>query len=228
MPPLDEAKNPTNYNSENYNILARLKPGVTMREAQSNINVIAARIREEKHRDPSFTISVVPLMEQVVGNVSSAVLIIFGAVSLVLLIACTNVANLLLSRATTRQREIAIRAALGAGRGRVMRPLLTESILLSLMGGVAGLGITGLSISIVRRMHPGNIPRLDELGIDFRVLGFTFAVAILTGIVFGLVPAFRASHVELTENREFSAGLRKSEAVPLGDPVVPVLDGFVG
>jgi len=200
MPPKEEAKNPTNYGSENYNIVGRLKPGVTMQQAQADIDVIAARLREEKHRDRSFTISVVPLMEQVVGNVRTAVLILFGAVGLVLLIACTNVANLLLSRATTRQREIAIRAALGAGRARVIRQLLTESILLSLMGGVAGLGLSALSIFVARRMHPGNIPRLDELGMDFRVLVFTFGVAILTGIVFGLAPALRASHVDLTAN----------------------------
>ncbi len=200
MPPLEEAKDPNNYGSENYNILARLKPGVTMEQAQSNIDVIAARLRREKHRDPSFTISVVPLMEQVVGNVRTAALILFGAVSLVLLIACTNVANLLLSRATVRQREIAIRAALGAGRVRVVRQLLTESISLSLMGGVAGLAISSLSIFIARKMHPGNIPRLDEIGMDFRVLGFTLAISILTGVVFGLAPALRASRVDLTAN----------------------------
>jgi predicted permease len=198
MPAPDEAKNPNNYGSETYNILARLKPGVTMKQAQSDIDVIAARLRREKHRDRSFTISVVPLMEQVVGNVRTAALILFGAVSLVLLIACTNVANLLLSRAAVRQREIAIRAALGAGRVRVVRQLLTESISLSLMGGVAGLAISALSIFIARKMHPGNIPRLEELGMDFRVLGFTLAISILTGVVFGLAPALRASRVDLT------------------------------
>jgi predicted permease len=200
MPPDDEAKDPTNYGSENYNIVARLKPGVTVQQAQSDINVIAARLREQKHRDRSFTISVVPLMEQVVGNIRTAVLILFGAVALVLLIACTNVANLLLSRAAVRHREIAIRAALGAGRVRVIRQLLTESILLSLMGGAGGLAITALSIFAARKMHPGNIPRLDELGVSLGVLGFTFAVSILTGIVFGLAPSLRASRADLAAN----------------------------
>jgi len=200
MPPAGEARKPDVYGSENYNILARLKPGVTMKQAQSDIDVIAARHRQEKHRDRSFTISVVPLIEQVVGNVRTVMLILLGAVALVLLIACTNVANLLLSRAAVRQREIAIRAALGAGRERVIRQLLTESISLSLMGGGAGLAISALSIFIARKMHPGNIPRLEELGMDFRVLGFTFAISILTGVVFGLAPALRASRVDLTAN----------------------------
>jgi predicted permease len=198
MPPPEEARKPDNYGPEVYNILARLKPGVTIQQAQADIGLIAARLREEKHRDRSFTISVVPLTEQVVGDIRTAVLILVGAVSLVLLIACTNVANLLLARAAVRQREIAIRAALGAGRVRVIRQLLTESLALSLMGGVAGVAIAALSIFIARKMHPGNIPRLDELGMDYRVLGFTFAISIITGVIFGLAPALRAARIDLT------------------------------
>ena len=210
--PLD-AKDEQDYGPENFNILARLKPNITMQQAQADIGFIAARIREEKHRDPSFTISVVPLIEQVVGNVRTAVLILFGAVALVLLIACTNVANLLLSRATVRQKEIAMRAALGAGRSRVVLQLLTESVLLSLLGGAAGLVIAAGCLFAVRQMHPGNIPRLDELGMDFGVLAFTLAVSVLTGIVFGLAPAFRASRIDL--NTTLKAGGRGSRGVGL-------------
>jgi predicted permease len=207
--PMD-AKDEQEYGSENFNILARLKPGVTMQQAQADIAIIAARIREEKHRDPSFTISVVPLTEQVVGNVRTAVLILFGAVALVLLIACTNVANLLLSRATVRQKEIAMRTALGAGRMRVVIQLLTESVLLGLLGGAAGLLIAAGCLYAVRQMHPGNIPRLDELGLDFGVLAFTLAISILTGVVFGLAPAFRASRIDL--NTVLKAGGRGSRS----------------
>ncbi|MGA7707772.1 MAG: ABC transporter permease [Acidobacteriaceae bacterium] len=205
--PMD-AKDEQDYGPENFNILARLKPGVTMQQAQADIGVIAARLRTEKHRDPSFTISVVPLIEQVVGNVRSAVLILFGAVALVLLIACTNVANLLLSRATVREKEIAMRAALGARRSRVVLQLLTESVLLSLLGGAAGLLIAAACLFAVRQMHPGNIPRLDELGMDFGALAFTLGTSILTGIVFGLAPAFRASRIDL--NATLKAGGRSS------------------
>ena len=126
--------------------MARLKPGVTTEQAQADVSVIAARIRDKDKRDRTFTIGVVPLLEQVVGNVRRAVLVLLGSVALVLLIACANVANLLLTRASGRQKEVAIRTALGAGWQRLVRQLLTESLLLGLMGGVAGLLIARLSL----------------------------------------------------------------------------------
>jgi predicted permease len=194
---------------ENYNLMARLKPGVTMAQAQADVSVIASRIREKDKRDKTFTISVVPLLEQVVGDVRRALLVLLGSVALVLLIACANVANLLLSRATGRQKEVAIRTALGAGWTRLVRQLLTESVLLSVAGGAAGLLIAQWSLYIVRTVNPGNIPRLDLISIDSRVLAFTFAVSILTGIVFGLAPALRSTRVDL--NSALKSGGRSTQ-----------------
>ena len=126
-----------------------------------------------------------------------AVLVLLGSVALVLLIACANVANLLLTRATGRQKEVAVRTALGAGWQRLVRQLLTESLLLGLLGGAAGLLIAQGALWVVRTINPGNIPRLDAISLDGTVLAFTFGVSVLTGIVFGLAPALRAARVDL-------------------------------
>jgi predicted permease len=193
---------------ENYNVMARLKPGVTPEQAQADVSVIAARIRDKDKRDKTFTISVVPLLESVVGNVRRAVLVLLGSVGFVLLIACANVANLLLTRASGRQKEVAIRTALGAGWKRLVRQLLTESLLLGVAGGLFGLVIANLALYVIRTVNPGNIPRLDVIGIDGAVLAFTFGVAILTGIIFGLAPAIRAARVDF--NTALKAGGRST------------------
>jgi predicted permease len=197
------ASGQTDRSHEDYNIFARLKPGVTVAQAQAEMDAIADRMKQQypANYPPTggLTISVVPLLEQVVGNIRLALYVLFGAVGFVLLIACANVANLLLARATVRQKEMAIRAAVGATAGRIVRQLLTESVLLSIAGGFVGLLIALLAVSLLRAFGPENIPRLNEVGIDRRVLGFTFAVSLLTGLVFGLLPALRASRVDLNE-----------------------------
>src|SRR5262249_2263490 len=193
---------------ENYNLMARLKPGVTVDQAQADVSVIAANIREKDKRDRTFTISVVPLLDQVVGNVRRAVLVLLGSVSLVLLIAAGNAANLLPTRATGRQREVAIRSALGAGWHRLVRQLLTESVLLAVLGGAAGLLIAKASLVVVRTVNPGNIPRLDVITLDGAVLAFTLIVSVLTGVIFGLAPATRAVKVDL--NTSLKAGGRSA------------------
>ena len=161
-----------------------------------------------------------PLQDAIVGGVRNSLLILLGAVSFVLLIACANVANLLLARATGRKREIAIRAAVGAGRGRIVRQLLTESVVLSLAGGVLGVAAGYAGIRALLSLSPGNIPRIGPGGanvsLDWRVLGFTLALSILTGILFGLVPALQSSRADLSSTLKESSnrsgtGLRHSK-----------------
>jgi len=198
-----------NRGDENYNIMVRLKPGVSVQQAQADIDVIAGRIREKDKRDASFGMHVIGLQEQVVGDVRRALLVLLGSVGLVLLIACANVANLLLTRAAGRAKEVAIRTALGARWQRLARQLLTESILLGFLGGVAGLAVAQLSLSVVRTMNPGNIPRLEDIAINGTVLAFTLGVALATGVLFGVAPVWRAIKVDL--NTSLKAGGRTGQ-----------------
>ncbi len=195
---------------ENYNIMVRLKPGVSVKQAQADIEVIASRIREKDKRDASFGMHVVGLQEQVVGDVRRALLVLLGSVGLVLLIACANVANLLLTRAAGREKEVAIRTALGAGWQRIARQLFTESVLLGLLGGAAGLLVAQLSIYVVRTMNPGNIPRLEDIAINGGVVFFTLGVSLATGILFGVAPVWRAIKVDL--NTSLKAGGRSGQS----------------
>jgi len=190
----DAAKN---RRDENYNIVVRLKPRISLQQAQADISIIASRIREKDKRDASFGMHIVGLQEEVVGDVRRALLVLLGSVALVLLIACANVANLLLTRAAGREKEVAIRAALGAGWQRIARQLLTESILLALLGGACGLLVASASLSAVRVMNPGNIPRLEDISINGAVLTFTFVVSLVSGTLFGLVPVWRAIKIDL-------------------------------
>jgi predicted permease len=199
-----------NRGDENYNIMVRLKPGVSVQKAQADIDVIASRIRGKDKRDASFGMHVVGLQEQVVGDVRRALLVLLGSVGLVLLIACANVANLLLTRAAGREKEVAIRTALGAGSQRLARQLFTESVLLGLLGGAAGLLVAQLSIYVVRAMNPGNIPRLEDIAINDAVLVFTFGVSLASGILFGVAPVWRAVKVDL--NTSLKAGGRSGQS----------------
>jgi predicted permease len=186
---------------EDYNILAKLKLGVPVERAQADMNRLTARLRAE-HPDvyppnSGLTFSVVPLQEQVVGDVRRPLIMLVAAVAFVLLVACANVANLFLSRALARRKEIAIRAALGASRGRIIRQLLTESLLLSIGGGALGLVFAAWSLDGIQALGSQSVPRLQEIAIDVRVLGFTLLVSIAAGALFGLVPALRLGRVDV-------------------------------
>jgi len=177
-----------------YRGFGRLNPGVSLEQAQQEANAVGRNIEQAHPQTYSrLTLPVVPLHEATVGSVRLPLLVMFWAVLLVLLISMVNVASLLLARANTREREMAVRASLGAGRGRLLRQLLTESVLLALPGGAAGLLLAEGAIRALRYWNPGNLPRIEEIHLDGRVLAFTFLVSLLSGILFGLVPALQAS-----------------------------------
>ncbi|HXG65434.1 MAG TPA: ABC transporter permease [Blastocatellia bacterium] len=196
--------------------IARLKPGVTVEQAREEMNAIAARLGEAYPQTNAefMGATVVPLPEQLTGEVRPALLVLLGAVGFVLLIACANIANLMLARGAERQREFAIRAALGAARIRLIRQLFTESALIALLGGLGGVLLAGWVIDLLLALNPGNVPRFEQIGLDGRVLGFALGVSALTALIFGLAPALYFSRPNLNETlkeggRSATAGLAR-------------------
>lgn len=202
--PLDPTSSSDYWGGEFTPLIGRLKPGVSLARAEAEIRALEPQIRRAfpfpMPLDWNANTAVIPLQEDIVGGVRGKLLILLSAVGIVLLIACANVASLLLSRATVRRKEIALRAALGAGRSRIFRQLLTESVLLSAMGGVLGILLGTTALSVFRAVLPSDIPGLDGVAIDLQALAFTAGLAVFTGIAFGIAPALNAAKVDLTES----------------------------
>jgi predicted permease len=189
--------NPARRGSHYIEAIGRLKPGVTAAQAQSEITALLAELGKTYPASKGWTALAVPLQREVVGANQQLLLVLLGAVGLVLLIACVNAANLLLARATARQREIAVRTALGAGRGRLIRQMLTESLLLALSGGAAGAILAAGGVRALVAMLPAGFPRAASIGLNGAVFAFTFLIAVGAGLVFGVVPAIQAARFDI-------------------------------
>ena len=189
--------------------VARLKPGLTIAAAQSRLDALVAALQKEFPEDypnqSAWTVRLLPLKERVVGNIRQSLVLLLGAVGLVLLIGCVNVANLLLARASARGREMAIRQALGAARLRLTSQLLTESLFLSLLGGIAGLAILFCTKGFLLRFVPDSLPRLNDISISWSVLLFALGASVVAGAIFGLAPALHAGRVDLTHSLKEAA-----------------------
>ncbi len=199
---IGEDPDPTFYLRDSYrgmDAIGLLKPGVTLAQARDDMKRVNAGLAVAyPNVDGNIKANIIPLKDNVVGDMRPALLVLLGAVGFVLLIACVNVANLLLARSTARQREFSVRAALGAGQLRILRQLLTESVLLSALGGMFGLILAKWGTAAALMAVPETVPRAEEIGIDVRVLLFTILVSVLTGIMFGLLPAIRMSRTDIS------------------------------
>ncbi len=192
--------------AHNYRVVGRLKPGVTVSKAQADMNLVAAHLTKEYVDDKDDGIRVASLFEFMTQGVRSALLVLWGAVTMVLLIACVNISNLFLARAAARRKEMGLRGALGAGRLRLIRQLLTESVLIAGTGGVFGFGLAKVVVKVLRVTAPANIPRLEGLEIDGGVLLFTVGLSLFVGLLFGLLPAVDGSKTDVNETLKQGTG----------------------
>ena len=199
--PVAEAYDDAERDARHLRAIARLKPGATIEQAQSELSGIATRLQQQHPTtNHDYGVAVVSITDELVGGIRPTLWLVFGAVIFVLLVACANVANLLLARSTVRYKEITIRSAIGAGRGQLVRQLLTESLLLSLLGGTLGLLLATWGTSVISTAGAKINPMLANTQVDWRVLAFTFAISIITGLVFGLAPALQISKPNLAES----------------------------